>query len=391
MLEELAALGMTTAAEAATYCGVARQGVLARKLSLATHLPDSAGVYLFRDADDRVLFIGRAKNLRTRVRSHFYAPSDLPTQHPGASTVRVDHVSCVSPLDALLLESRLLERYRPTYNRDQYRVRGPLYVHVSTHEAYPTVRVTRRRLRAGQLLGPVTNDWAARTVATALNRHFGLRQCTSDLSRAAERRCAVRGTGTCPEPCVTDVPATIYRPRVQAAVAVFNGNGPRFRAALQTLREQAASGERYEDAIGYRDAVRALDRTLSALDVAERSRKDPVTVVVEGDTTGATAIVLVHGAAFATLRFCRDDIASRAADGVLGRVVGRAVRRSQGPAASTPRTLRDTVIVDTYRHQHAPVTIAVNGDAAAAAGRVSAELRKIVRAPRKRHEVASAG
>lgn len=391
MLEELSTLGMSTAGEAATFCGVARQGALARKLALATHLPDSAGVYLFRDAEDRVLFIGRAKNLRTRVRSHFYAPGDLATAHPGSLTVRVDHVTCVSPLDALLLESRLLERYRPEHNREQHRVRTPLFLHVSTDDPYPAIKVTRRRLRTGVLLGPVSNEWAARTLGAALTRHFALRSCSTDLARAAERACAHRGSGACPEPCIAHVPHSTYSRRVDAALAVFNGRGPRFRTALQALREQAAAAERYEDAIAYRDAVRALDRTLSALDVASRASREPVTVILEGDATGAAAIVLVHGAVFTTLRFSREEIARHLPEKVIPRSLARASRRAGTRVASTPRVLRDTVIIDAYRQQHAPVALSINGDSAGAAARVALELRKIVRAPRKRHVVASAG
>lgn len=390
MLEELIALGMSTAADAATFCGVACQGTLARKLALATHLPDTGGVYLFRDEDGTVVLVGRAKSLRTRVRSHFYAPGEAGSHNPAAVTVRVDHVACTSALDAQLVESRLLARYRPAYNRGHGAPRHPLYLHVSVDEAYPAIRVTRRRLRSGVLLGPVSNEWAVRTLQDALTRHFVLRRCTGELARAASRACTVRGTGVCPEPCVADTDRAGYAHRVASAVAVFNGRGPRFRDALQSLREQAASAQRYEDAIAYRDAVRALDRTLSALDVAARTRKEPVTVIVEGDDGGATAIVLVHGSVFTTRRFSREAIADGRALSAMRRAIARAAGRAARDHAVTPKRLKETLIVDTYRQQHAPVAIPVD-DPVSAARRVDATLRRIVRVPRKRHAAASAG
>ena len=390
MLEELVELGMTTAADAATFCGVAHQGTLARKLALATHLPDTAGVYLFRSAEGRVVLVGRARNLRTRVRNHFYAPGEPGSHNPAAATVRVDHVACASPLDARLIESRLLERYRPAYNRGHGLVRDPLYLHVSVDDRYPTIRVTRRRLRNGMLFGPVSNEWAARTLQDALTRHFALRHCPGDLSRAATRPCKVRSTGTCPEPCTADTDHEGYARRVAAAVAVFNGRGPRFRDALQVLRDQAAASQRYEDAIAYRDAVRALDRTLAALDVAARTRKEAVAVIVEGDEGGASAIVLVHGSVFTTRRFTHDTIADGRAAPAVSRALVRAIDRAARDTAVTPRRLKESLIVDTYRQQRSPVAIVVD-DPEAAARRVDAALRRIVRAPRKRHAATSAG
>jgi DNA polymerase-3 subunit epsilon len=385
MLDELMALGMRTAAEAAAFCGVAPEGALARKLSLATHLPDCQGVYLFRDSEGRVLYVGRAKNLRTRVRSHFYAPCGTPAAHPGPLTQRVDHIVCVSQLHAQLLETRLLERYRPPYNRERHGARPPLYIHVSTDDDFPALCVTRRRRRSGVLFGPVSNEWAARTLASTLVSHYSLRRCTGPLERAAQRPCRVRGTGTCPEPCLTAVTPSAYRRRVNAAIGVFNGAGPRFRSALVTLQQRAAAGQRYEDAIAYRDAVRALDRTLATLDLVERSRRDAVTVLVEGGPEGVAAIILARGALHTVLRFTPDQVASGAAEPIVARALGRALRRADSARAVTPRVLREIAIVDAYRKQQAPPALAISDDGPQAVAGVCALLRKAIRVPRKRH------
>lgn len=385
MLSELTANGFATAGDAAGFCGLARQGNLARKLALATHLPDAPGIYLFRDENGTVVFIGRAKSLRARVRSHFYAPGELGSAHPGDVVASIDHVVCVSPLDALLLESRLMTRYQPAYNRQHHRMRHPVYIHAATGGDYPGLRVTRRRLRGGELHGPVSNEWAARRVTEALSRHFGLRMCTGSLEARAERPCSRRGRGMCPEPCSNAVPSDAYAVRVRAALDVLDGGGPRFRAALQTLRDEAVAGERYEEAILYRDAVHALDRTLSALDVVARAMMDGVVVLVEGDVTGVAAHVVVHGFRFATLRFTQADIAAGSDRRQVALAIAHATARAARPVRITPRRLRDILIIDAYRQQHAPSEIAVGTDHAAAAARVSSSLRRTVRTPRKRH------
>lgn len=389
MLDELTSMGLVTAGDVAGLCGLPRQGALARKLTLATHLPDCPGVYLFRDDGGHVVFVGRAKNLRTRARSHFYAPAELGSAHPGAVAASIDHVVCVSPLDALLLEHRLIARYEPTFNRRHTHPRQPLYIHASTDDEFPTFRVTRRRMRSGVLFGPVSNEWAARTVVASLARHFGLRQCTGSVATRARRACPRRGTGACPQPCMGAVDADAYARRVQAALAVLGGQSVRFRTALQRLRDQAASAQRYEDAILYRDAIRALDRTVAALNVFERARSEPVRVLVEGDATGGVAHVLVHGSRMTAVRMTRAEIADPAHTQRLVRALTRASARAADPPAMTARRLREVLLVDSYRQQHLPVEVPVNGDVRAAAAAVSVALRRTVRAPRKRHEAAA--
>jgi excinuclease UvrABC nuclease subunit len=176
---------------------------------------------------------------------------------------------------------------------------------------------------------------------------------------------------------------------MRAALDVFDGGATRFRSALQALRDEAVAAERYEDAIGYRDAVNALDRTRSALDVVTRATNNGVIVIVEGDTTAATAHVLVHGFRFTVLRFTQEQIAAGEDRPLIARAITRAARCAAQPARITPRRLKDILIVDAYRQQHAPGEIVVDDDYAAAAARVSTALRRTVRAPRKRHAAAS--
>ncbi|MDO8879864.1 MAG: exonuclease domain-containing protein [Coriobacteriia bacterium] len=389
MLDDLSAHGVVTAADAAVLCGLARRGDLSRKLTLATHFPDGPGLYLFRDPTGQVVYVGRAKDLRTRVRSHFYGPaeSDGPT-HAGQAA-SIDHIPCTSRLDSLLLESRFLDRYDPQFNRNRHQLKSPIYLHVDPSAEYPVFRVTRRRLRSGVLFGPVSNEWAAQTLSAAVSGHFRLRRCTRPASECARRQCAKRREGLCVSADSAGQPAD-YSERVAEAIAIFNGGGDTFREALHRRRESAAADERYEDAIRFRDAVRALDRTLAALGTAARATRERLVVVVEGDEIGVVAHVIVQGWLHTTLRFSREQIASDGASLPLQRALVRAAQRASRSLAITPRRLRDMIIIEAYRQENAPAAVAVGDDPAAAVRAVESLMRRMMRVPRKRHGAASA-
>jgi excinuclease UvrABC nuclease subunit len=181
-----------------------------------------------------------------------------------------------------------------------------------------------------------------------------------------------------------------YSDRVAEAIAIFNGGGEAFREALHRRRETAAADERYEEAIRYRDAVRALDRTLAALGMAARATRERLVVVVEGDEHGAVAHVVVRGWLHTTLRFDRDDIVADETATPLERAIIRAAQRASRCLPITPRRLRDMVIIEAYRQEHAPAAVTVGDDPAAAVRAVESLMRRMTRVPRKRHGAASA-
>jgi DNA polymerase-3 subunit epsilon len=388
MIADLEDRGFVTAAETADFCGVATQGALARKLPLATHLPDVPGIYLFRDAEGRVLYIGRAKNLRSRVRSHFYAPVDSDAA-PASQTVRIDHIPCASPLDALLLESRLVERYRPPYNHHQHRLREPVFLYLDDSDPLPAFRVTRRRRRSGVVIGPLWNASAAATLADALATHYRLRRCARPLSACASAPCGPRTAALCPAFASSDLSLPAYARRIRAALGVLAGDGAQFRTRLGVARDRAVETERYEDAIASRDAIRALDRTLCALEVTNRAASEDVSVVVEGDGAHAVVHVVLRGRRFTTLRFTRDEVMRRTHIPRLVCALRNANEHVARPGRMTARHLRDMAIIDSYRQEHRPVTVPVDSDVPASAARVAAAVRRSLRIPRPRHGDAS--
>lgn len=389
MLPEIQAAGMTTAAEVARLCGVAQQSRLARKLALATDLPDDPGVYLFRDIENRVIFVGRARSLRTRVRNHFYAADDTDCASPASEAASIDHFTLVSGLDATLLEVRLQDRYAPVFNRNNHQQRDPLYLHIDPDHPYPALRRTRRRLRSGALIGPLSNEWATALIAEVVSQHFGLRRCRSAVPACIDAECTRPDRGRCPAPAVFDLGRDVVRERAHAALAVFNGHGPEFREMLRAMQDRSARTEHFEDAARYRDAARALERTLGALGVAQRAAAEPVSVILEGQDRAMTAVVLVRGWRFGVLRFTDSDVEDGALAERLTRTLERAFARARRDTAITPRRLRDIAITDAYRQQHAPLWVTARATPDETAAAVLAAVRRTLRVPRKRHAGAS--
>lgn len=392
MIDELIADGELTAADVARVCGVAQESRLARKLALATHIPDSAGIYLFRDERRAVVYVGRAKSLRTRVRNHFYAPDDSAAPSPASEVASIQYFPLASALDAALLEVRLQDRYAPVFNRDGRQRRRPMYLHVDTTSELLRVRATHRRYRSGELLGPLSNEWAAHTIADAVSDFFGTRPCGCTPAKCASGECARHDAQLCGFPLAIDGgPEDSYAAGVRAALAIFDGDGGGFREVLRVMQERSAQAEQYEDAARYRDAIRALDRTLAALGTARRAAAEGVSVILEGDEQNATLVVVVHGWHFTTLRFRREQVESGAHLERLERSLERALRQLRTNPGITPRRLRDMAIIDAYRQQHDPLTVAADSDARSAASAVAAAIRRQMRVPKKRHGAASAG
>lgn len=391
MLPEIQAAGMTTAAQVAQLCGVAQQSRLARKLALATDLPDGPGVYLFRDIENRVIFVGRARSLRTRVRNHFYAADDTECASPASEVTSIDYFTLVSGLDATLLEVRLHDRYAPIFNRNNHQQRNPLYLHIDPEAPYPALRTTRRRLRSGELVGPLGNEWAAALIADVISQHFGLRLCRSAVPACVSGQCSRPDRASCQAPEVLQIGPSAVRQRAYAALAVFNGRGPEFRDMLRLMQEQSSRAERFEDAARYRDAARALDRTLGALGVARRAGSDAVSVVLEGEAREMTAIILIRGWLFSVLRFTDAEVEDGSLADKLTLVLHRAYARARHDTAMTPRRLRDIAITDAYRQQQAPLCIVAGDTADDTASTVLSAVRRSLRIPRKRHAAASVG
>jgi DNA polymerase-3 subunit epsilon len=273
LIERGAAYGITTLADLLHVQSV-RSNPHFEKVKLARDLPRTRGVYIFTNTRGEIVYVGKAADLRSRVRSYFTSDErkrmgDLRAE---ASSVRV--IACATEAHAAGLEARLIAEHRPRYNRAGVRRHKPAYLRM-TADRHPRFSVGTSA--SGFAVGPFATAQRARAAAATLSGLFGIRTCTLRLDGRPHEPCALYELGSCHGPCTgrdTDVAAhdravAVLRDDLSGCLAVARG---RLAAKLASLAEQA----RFEEAAAHRDAfgdvVAALDRARRLRALADAGR-----------------------------------------------------------------------------------------------------------------------
>jgi DNA polymerase III subunit epsilon len=242
----------------------ARAGASFKKVHLADRLPRCPGVYLFRDAAGRVLYVGKAKDLRTRVRSYFSGDGRVKIADLLRELAAIDHQPCATELEASVREVRLIQHHRPRYNR---RGRNPeRYCYLKlTRERFPRLSLVRRVLPDGaRYLGPFPSAGQAELVKAAIEDALPLRRCTMRLgARGGGSACALLELGRCLGPCTGAVAEERYAALVATLEAALDGDPEPVLGPLRRRMAGYAADQRYEQAAGARDRLEALTRALA--------------------------------------------------------------------------------------------------------------------------------
>jgi DNA polymerase-3 subunit epsilon len=238
----------------------------AGKLRHTAALPRTPGVYIFRDRAGRALYVGKATNLRARVRSYFSSDDRRKIGPMLREMQSVDHVVCRSTLEAGVLESRLIAQLLPRYNRRGTRWKKYVYMKLTT-EAFPRLAIVRAPKRDGShYLGPLPSNRIARLVADAIETVVPLRRCTAKLRPGCpirESPCSPAQLGASMCPCAGTVSLDDY---AAVVTRVLRGLTREPELLLEPLRERMAalaSAERFEEAADVRDRAAALAAALT--------------------------------------------------------------------------------------------------------------------------------
>ena len=240
------------------------------------HLPESPGVYLWKDADGTVLYVGKAKRLRSRVRSYF-ASDHRESPKTRLLVARIaDLETLVVPTDAhaLVLEANLIKEYRPKFNIALKDDKSYPYIKVTLQETFPRVWVTRRVENDGaRYFGPYTDVGAMRRALNVVRRVFTVRSCNYDMPREMpERACLDHDIGRCKAPCIGLQSAADYQLMIRELVAFLDGRTSEVVRRVRERMQDAAEKLDFERAAELRDALRHL-----------RHMEEPTVVVqVEG-------------------------------------------------------------------------------------------------------------
>jgi DNA polymerase-3 subunit epsilon len=310
VIPELSRLAMETVGDVVTFSGLAGQQELADRLGLTRDVPDEPGVYLFRDAAGKVIFVGHARSLRTRTRQYFYPGSASDTLARDVASVTA--VPTLSQLDALLLEHRLVDRHRPKHNPAAHRSRDGFLIKVDVASRYPGLRVVPAPRLQGRLIGPFTSKWAADILLDRLIETYDLRRCARRLdAKLAMTPCAQRDAGTCPAPCVRQPDPAAYAERLSHAMSILEDDTD-FRHRMSKEQRAAAAAGRYEDAIRDRDGLRALDRALSSYETIRLAVGRDAVLIEESDGDAVVSFIR-GGLRAAVLRGRREAVGDKIA------------------------------------------------------------------------------
>ena len=264
LLERVGTMGITGLDDLLTLPTIKGHPQLS-KLGLTDRLPRSRGVYLFRDRHGRVLYVGKASNLRTRVRSYFTGDTRRKVGQLLRETDRVDHIECPAPLEADVLEMRLIHEHEPRFNRDGTRWRRYRYLKLTLNEPFPRFSIVRKPQPDGGLyLGPIGSTRAAKRVQEAIESVVPIRRCTGDPRRSTRTSpCVPAQLGVALCPCTGDVDPEHYRSTIQRIVRGLTDDASLLLEPLDGRMHDLAAAARFEEAADTRDRAQALARAMA--------------------------------------------------------------------------------------------------------------------------------
>ena len=267
----------------------------------ANSLPEEPGVYIMKNAEDKIIYVGKSKKLKNRVTSYFTGThSSLKTMRLVSLVKDFDYILCKTEIEALTLENVLIKRHSPKYNIKLKDAKSYPYIKI-TDEEYPRLTVTReRRADKARYFGPYQSTAAAYGALETVMKTFSLPTCNrafpKDIKRG--RPCLYKDMGSCIAVCAGGVSSEDYRELVKLAERVLDGD---IKATAQRLEGEmliAAEEERFEKAAALRDSISALKKLSEKQKVVsdEKINRD-VFSLYTSETEGALATLSIRGGA----------------------------------------------------------------------------------------------
>lgn len=244
--------------------------------------PAEPGVYLFKDASGRILYVGKARRLRHRLASYFREASVLTakTRLMLEKAEHIDILRTATDKEALLLEASLIKKHRPRYNIVLRDDKEYLLFRIGGAHPYPRVEILRRnqgrsrnRDKGERWFGPFSSGLAARETWRLIHRHFPLRRCRDLPFANRTRPCLYHDMGQCLAPCVLSVSREAYRRMLDEVALLLSGKSRELIDGLKQDMARASEAMRFEDAAVLRDRIRAVERTIERQSVVLGGRR----------------------------------------------------------------------------------------------------------------------
>ncbi len=275
-------------------------------MSLSDHLqgildtlPTRPGCYIMKNANGEIIYVGKAINLRNRVRSYFHGghDQDMKTRQLVRNITDIEWIVVDSELEALILEMNLIKKHRPRYNiRLKDDKRYP-YIKVHWADPYPKVTVTRQMVKDGsRYFGPYTSVWAVHQTLDVLRRIFPYLTCDREITGKDARPCLFFDIKLCTGPCIGAISQQGYRQMIDDLCQFLEGKTETVISRLQQEMESAAENLNFERAAGVRDQILAIERVVEHQRVLSPERVDSdVIAMARADGEACVQIFFIRG------------------------------------------------------------------------------------------------
>ena len=259
--------------------------------------PITPGVYLMKNAAEKIIYVGKAKNLRNRVRSYFTDSRDHSpkTRLLVRNIHKVDYILTGTEVEAFLVEASLIKKHRPRYNIRLKDDKSYPYIRVSMTDRYPRLYLARKVKKDGSLyFGPYTSGAAVWGTIRFLNTTFQIRDCKDAFFASRKRPCMTHQIGRCTAPCTAYITEEAYKTDIQSAVAFLRGRDKSVVRELTKKMKSAAGEERFEAAAKVRDSIESLKKVLERQAVVNDTSEIDQDVIGYFGNDAGTLIETIH-------------------------------------------------------------------------------------------------
>lgn len=258
--------------------------------SLVKTLPDGPGVYLMKNVKEKIIYIGKAKNLKARVRTYFNQLQDhsTKTKFLVSHITDIEYILTKTEVEAFLLEASLIKKHRPRYNIRLKDDKAYPYIRIDVTHDFPRLYLSRRVQNDGAVyFGPFSSGFAVRETIRFLSHTFKIRDCTDAFLKSRSRPCISYQIGRCTAPCVQYIDKPTYSEAIQKALRFLKGMDKKVIKELKGEMQALSDEQRFEAAAKLRDSIRAIESVRERQVVVSNSQEfDQDVIAFVGDERG---------------------------------------------------------------------------------------------------------
>src|SRR5437870_410004 len=339
-------------------CAMSDNGVPQHIHEQLNALPTRPGCYIMKDLNGTVSYVGKAINLRNRVRSYWHrsaAYTSLKTPRLASQVNHIEFIVTNSELEALVLENNLIKRYRPRYNvRLKDDKRYP-YIKVTWQDPFPKVFMTRRMDRDGaRYYGPFTAAWAVYETLTTLRKVFPYLTCDREITGRDLRACMYHDIHLCNAPCIGAVNKDEYRAVIKQLMDFLDGKSDEVMADIRRKMEEAAESMQFERAAALRDKLVALQKISERQAVVSTNfaDQDVVAIARENGQACVQVFFIRHGKLIGRETFVLEGTSEKESQEVLSSFLTQFYHEAAyvPPEILLPETIDESKIIEQWLH-----------------------------------------